>query len=291
MNLQESYKLFELTETASDDDIKKQYKKLSKQYHPDRNKEPGAEEKFKKINAAHETLKNRHIQTNPFDFQSFQVENIDVYEKISFKESVLGTKKEIKYHRRSKCNHCHSGKKLVNNGCVDCNGTGMKTINHSNAIFRTTCDKCHGRTKTITCSICMGQGSVEGTVNVQVSIPPGIRNHGVLRLQGMGHYSSNFIMDFTTDVHLHIQVENYKNLYLSEMDVCLDLPLTFKEAILGCVKDVETIDGIQKITIPKLSKNKEEVIIPKVGVARQGSQRVILEVSYPENIQDLIKEV
>ena len=50
------YEVLGLTKGASQDDIKKAYRSLAKKYHPDINKEPGAEEKFKEINEAYDTL-------------------------------------------------------------------------------------------------------------------------------------------------------------------------------------------------------------------------------------------
>ncbi|KRN29594.1 hypothetical protein IV38_GL000480 [Lactobacillus selangorensis] len=50
------YKILGVEKDASQDDITKAYRKMSKKYHPDINHEPGAEEKFKKINEAYETL-------------------------------------------------------------------------------------------------------------------------------------------------------------------------------------------------------------------------------------------
>lgn len=50
------YEVLGLKKGASADEIKRAYRQLAKQYHPDINKEPGAEEKFKEINEAYDTL-------------------------------------------------------------------------------------------------------------------------------------------------------------------------------------------------------------------------------------------
>lgn len=50
------YEVLGLSKGASQDEIKRAYRQLAKKYHPDINKEPGAEEKFKEINEAYDTL-------------------------------------------------------------------------------------------------------------------------------------------------------------------------------------------------------------------------------------------
>jgi len=53
------YETLEITEGATESEIKKAYRKLARQYHPDVNKEASAEEKFKEINAAYEILSDK----------------------------------------------------------------------------------------------------------------------------------------------------------------------------------------------------------------------------------------
>lgn len=58
------YDILGVSKDASDDEIKHAYRKLSKKWHPDINKAPNAEEKFKEINEAYETLSDPQKRAN-----------------------------------------------------------------------------------------------------------------------------------------------------------------------------------------------------------------------------------
>ena len=80
MNRQECFKILELENGATEDEIKKAYRKQALKYHPDKNQESDAEEKFKKISQAYQILTNpnSHIENSssfPPGFSGFMNPN------------------------------------------------------------------------------------------------------------------------------------------------------------------------------------------------------------------------
>lgn len=174
MEKRDYYEVLGLTKSASKDDIKKAYRKLSKQYHPDLNKEPGADEKFKEIAEAYEVLsddqkKARYDQFGHEDpnagfggggfggggfggfediFSSFfggggrrqdpnaprKGDDLQYRMNIKFEEAIFGKETEIEIPKDETCDTCH--------------GSGAKS-----------------GTKPETCSTCNGAGQVNQAVD------------------------------------------------------------------------------------------------------------------------------
>jgi molecular chaperone DnaJ len=141
------YEVLGVQKAASPDEIKKAFRRLARQYHPDVNKEPGAETKFKEINEAYEVLSDEQKRAmydrfghnapgagggmgyDPFAggdafstiFDAFfgggmggrtsrgpqRGADLRYNLKISFEEAVFGTEKEIEFRRLETCAPCH----------------------------------------------------------------------------------------------------------------------------------------------------------------------------------------
>ncbi|KAI0707338.1 DnaJ-domain-containing protein [Earliella scabrosa] len=179
------YKILELSKSASEQDIRKAYKRLSRKYHPDKNKEPGAEEKFVEIAHAYEVLSDstkrqiydRHGEeglkaheggqhyANPFDmFQSFfggghaqqQVRkgptSVSEFE-VSLADIYTGASIDFMIKKRILCDHCRGTGAASSDDihtCNACGGQGVRIMRQQimPGMFtqsQVTCNECGGR--------------------------------------------------------------------------------------------------------------------------------------------------
>jgi molecular chaperone DnaJ len=321
MNIKEAYNLLGVSEDISDEDLKKEHKKLVIKYHPDIFKSDP--EKLKTINSAYQYI--QEYRTNPQKFQqqgspfqnghnpfgddimSFirqsmggqgrvqhrqhQVQPINVNVNISFKESVLGTDKELTYNKSIKCHTCDgAGEERIKNDCKHCDGFGKKIQRQGNMVFQQQCNQCYGRgVKEKECDKCGSNGMINAETRVNVHIPPG--NSATLRLQGAGHYAGSAMFgDAHTDVFVNVNVEKDPDLTLEGNDVVSHMKISLVEALTGTSKQIRTIYDTRIIDIPAKAKNKDEIALQGCGVRiRNGAQRVVLDVDYGNNTDALIK--
>lgn len=301
MKRKEAYSTLEIPETSTAEEAKKAFRQLSKMFHPD-NKDTGSEDKFKKINEAYQAINNNKFDDdapqgwggfNPFHQQQqfIQLDNISIHTTLSFKDAILGCKKELKFSRKTKCKTCNgAGEIKKNNGCTKCGGKGQTVVRQGFSVMISTCDKCFGRSQADPCNDCGTQGVVDGEASINVTVPGGVQSGNVLRIGGMGHFVGFFMgqMEQHTDVHLHIDVTPEEGLKLDGNHVVSNLEISLLEALRGCKKSVKTILGEKEVDIKPQSKNKDEVVIPRLGVNGIGNQRVILDVAYPNDVSKLI---
>ena len=212
---------------------------------------------------------------------------------LTFLEAINGCKKTIKVASSEACPDCNGKGGLGEKTCSACHGSGTVT-SEQRSIFgsfmtRTTCDTCHGKGTTYekTCTTCHGTGKINKTKEIEVKVPAGVDNGNQLRVAGKGEAGYNGGPN--GDLYIEFKVEEHPIFEREEDDIYLFLPITIVDCVLGCKKDVPTIDGTIKLTIPENSKTGDKLRIkgkgvPNVNIGKKGDMYVVLNILPPTKL-------
>lgn len=219
---------------------------------------------------------------------------------LDFEEAVFGTKTDITIESTDTCDDCHGKGGHGEQACSRCHGSGQINAEQQTMfgtfVTRTTCPTCRGQGRTYEklCNTCRGQGKVKKNKKIEVNVPAGVDNGNQLRVAGKGEAGSNGGPN--GDVYLEFRIKEHP-IYIREgMDIFLKLPITIPEAVLGCKKDVPTLDGVVKLTIPQGSANGDRHRIKGKGVkdinsSRKGDMYVIINVITPKKLDKKQKQL
>lgn len=316
MDKNTAYKILELNPGASKDEITSAFRKAAKKWHPDRNSDPKAEEKFKEINSAYQFLLNPPKETFKFnnsqdfindfiDFANINFSNSShrnsykkkevpsFKEKLTFIESVKGCKRKITFDKFIKCKDCNgAGATIGVDICDVCNGSGMeKTIHRGGIHFMTNCSKCSSTGRKLTeCNACSGDGSKAENKTLEILIPPGVSDRAILRVQNAGNFIGLNVLgqEIYGDILVHLSVDKDDEMMLNDNNVISNLSISLLEALKGATRKVRTINGDYDLEIKAGIKNKEEIKIKGFGVPNKGDHIFTIEVEYPDDISNLI---
>ncbi len=168
---------------------------------------------------------------------------------LDLEEIFNGTTKQIKYKRHKICPDCN-GSGMASNSkketCQHCGGTGQ-TYRQSNG-WQTieTCPYCKGNGYIIKnpCKKCNGHGLIESVEIVDITIPKGVNDDNQLIINGKGNSIPNGI---DGNLIVAIRTKEHSKFIRQRNDLYFILELPVIDAILGCDKVIETIDG-KKLT-------------------------------------------
>ncbi len=275
------YEILGVSKSASADEIKRAYRRLAKQYHPDRNPgDPSAETKFKEVQAAYEVLKDQQKRAQYDQFGPAAVgdwrtdpSGQRVYTwstagpKISLDDmedlfSAFGgfggmgdTRQDGPFadvfrrggrgRERRRAPAAQRGQdleKLVNLSFEQA-ALGTKI-----EVDRIGAD---GRRQTLT-----------------VKMPAGVENGQRIRLKGKGNPGSDG--GPPGDLFLKVNVRPHPRLRREGLDLYVDLPLTIAQASLGTKVDVPTLNGTVTITIPKGTDGGSRLRLAGQGIKLAG---------------------
>jgi curved DNA-binding protein len=311
------YEVLGVLRTASAEEIKRAYRKLAKQYHPDRNpNNPKAEAKFKEVQAAYDVLgdKDKRAQYDQFGFVGtgtgagagagaagggwrpgpggqrvytwssggggdIPVEDIEDL----FGAFNIGGGREV------------GGGGGIFDQIFGRRRPGARAratrIEPENEVqdlehhLQLTFDQAiHGATLELDIDRSGGSGATE---RLKVRIPPGVNEGQRIRLRGKGRSAADG--SAAGDLYIVCHVQPHPYFARQGNDLYLDVPLTIAEATLGAKVEIPTMDGPTRITVPAGTPSGTKLRLRGKGVADaktgdRGDQYAVVRIVPPKKL-------
>jgi curved DNA-binding protein len=286
MQYKDYYKIMGLSRAASQDEIKRAYRKLARKYHPDVSKEKDAEAKFKELGEAYEVLQDPQkraaydrLGTNWKAGEDFRPPpNWD--EGFEFRGGFTGGGAGV----FSDFFEQLFGRAGFRPSGQEQRGFHMRGQDSHAKIYIELEDSIRGATRNITLSA--PEMDAQGYVQVKhrslnIKIPKGIKPGQHIRLAGQGNPGSGG--GKAGDLLLEIAFNNHPLYRVSETDIYLELPVTPWEAALGAKIKVPTPEGCVDLKIPPNSRQGSKLRLKGRGLPAKtpGDFFVVLQIALP----------
>ena len=276
---EDPYKVLGVQRDAAEDDIRKAYRKLAKELHPDLNpaNRTAAEERFKKVSAAYEIVG-------------------DATKRGQYDRGEIDANGE----QRRTYQRAHSGAGARGGGArageefgfsdifSDLFGAGRRGEGASGFGTR-------GRDVRYTLEVDFLEAATGAKKRVtmpdggvlDIAVPEGVADGQTLRLKGQG--SPNPRGSEAGDALVEIKVRAHAQFKRSGDDIVLEVPITIDEAVLGAKIEVQTISGRVQVAIPKGTSSGRVFRLKGKGVrntttGNTGDQLVSVRIVLPETI-------
>ena len=321
MKFQDYYEVLGVKRDASEDEVKKAYRKLALKWHPDRHKDgkkDKAEAKFKRISEAYEVLSDPEKrkkydrfgenweQGQEFDpgpgqrtmsREEFEAAFGNSGGFSDFFQGMFGgqfrqdfgqqQKQHARYHYRGADARAELRIKLTD---------AISGGKHSFDVpTRVSCPNCGGTgfVGKHVCPACAGVGQVQKHKTVELKIPAKVRDGIKLRLKGLGEPGEGG--GESGDLHLVLRLVDDENYSLSGSNLEARVILTPWDAEAGTKVDVRTAQGTVTVTIPAGSRSGNRLRLRGQGLAKakggRGDCLVKIEMDLPKVLTERQKEL
>ncbi len=255
------YETLEINENATESEIKKAYRKLARKYHPDVNKTPEAEEKFKEINAAYEILsdKEKKAQYDQFGDSMFGGQNFS-----DFSRSHGGNVDLDEILRQMFSGGGAGGFGGFGSGGFGGAGFGGGFHQEPNLDIETQV--------TIPFVVAALGGSHSVSVNGErfdIKIPAGVKTGEKLRVKGKGHAQNGRVGDLFLKINVASSTEYERE--GDDLVKSFDVPLY--AALFGDKIAIQTLDKEIKLKVPKNTKNNQRFRVKEMGVMNRKTKK------------------
>jgi curved DNA-binding protein len=290
MRYKDYYKVMGVDRDASQDEIKRAYRKLARKYHPDVSSEPDAESRFKELGEAYEVLKDPEkrvaydkLGENWKAGQDFRPPP-DWNEGFEFHGGGFtgATPEQFSDFFESLFGRDPSGGGFAGASRRSFHAHGEDT--YAKILIEVE-DAYAGKSRTVTLEHteigASGRPSVK-TRTLNVRIPKGVRQGQHIRLAGQG--SAGTGGGKAGDLYLEVEFKPHPYYRVQGKDVFIDLPVAPWEAALGATVKVATPSGKIDLKIPPNSVNGRKLRLKNRGIPAQqaGDLFVILNIALPK---------
>lgn len=243
---------------ASAAEIKRAYRRLAMRWHPDRNNQPEAVERFKEINAAYEQLLAVDDESGAETDDSMepgqdeappQAADIRLNLELSLEEAVAGCRRKVRYVRGKPCSTCAgSGEAGISRTrfCEECHGSGRVRDGRRGL---STCEACGGRgffTERI-CPECGGSGREAGEVELEIRVPQGMLAGDELRLAGQGEPAHGELA--AGDLYLTVVIRSHPLFRMQGRDLFFTMPVSAVALMAGAEIEVPVPGGRTAVSL------------------------------------------
>ena len=315
------YETLGLNRNASEQDIKKAYRRLARQHHPDVNSgDKSAEAKFKEINEAYEVLSNQKNRKN-YDKYGDQWQYAEQFEKAGqqqaprwdfsggdgatsfhfeggdmgslFDEILFGGGRARTYTRR---NRPMRGRNIETPIEVTLEEAFHGTTRTISLQSEEPCPACQGTgfIQNVPCSSCQGAGMVPRIKRLEVKIPAGVKAGSRVRIAGKGSLGYND--GASGDLYLLVSVRAHRQFERRGDDLHVEIPVPLTTAVLGGEVQVPTMKGKLALKIPAETQNGRSFRLagqgmPHLGNSSRGDLFARVNIVLPTKLSDREREL
>ena len=275
VKFQDYYETIGVARSASQEEIKRAYRKLARKYHPDTNKTPEAEAKMKELNEAYEVLKDPDKRAKYDELGANYKAGQDFRPPPGFDFNFGGPGAGGGGFRMDGGNFSDFFEMFF--GKSGAMGGGARARGHGGAraaappgadveaeISITLEDAMRGGTRGIKLQ------APDGVKSIDVKIPPGATSGSVIRLSGQGQPSP--MGGPAGDLRLKVKIAPHPRFEVNDHDLVTDLRLAPWEAALGAKIDVPLFEGTVSLTVPAGAQSGQKVRIKGKGLPRRSGE-------------------
>jgi curved DNA-binding protein len=256
------YEVLGVPRGAGDEEIRSAYRKLAREYHPDVNKDPGAEDRFKEVSEAYEVLRDPEKREKYDRLGANWKAGEDVSGASGFGGGFRGGDAQGFGDGDGFSDFFESFFGGRRGGSRGFEGFSMRGGDQEAPLEVTLEEAARGGKRRI--SLADGR-------DFEVQIPPGVRDGQKIRLAGQGGEGASG--GPAGDLYLRVRIKPHRRFRREGDDLVVEIPVAPWEAALGATVPVPTLDGSAKVKVPAGSSSSRRLRLKGEGMPGPGGRK------------------